>query len=98
MERRKDYRHALSFTVSFKCPKSRRFYDDVSTDDVSASGMKFTSGLSHDLGVGDKLEIQLLARVPGQAADDTLIMATRGTVIWVRDRHGAIHFDAPLIY
>ena len=50
------------------------------------------------LEVGDIIEVQLVAQVAGRAADDTLTMATRGTIVWLRDREGAIVFDAPLAY
>ena len=98
MERRKDYRHALRYNVSMKCPRTKRVLDDVATEDVSASGMRFRAGVPHGLKVGDIIEVQLVAQVAGRAADDTLTMATRGTIVWLRDREGAIRFDAPLAY
>ncbi|MHC4959867.1 MAG: PilZ domain-containing protein [Planctomycetota bacterium] len=98
MERRKDYRHPNRYTLSMKCPHSGRVVDDVSTYDVSASGLSFASLVPHCFSVGDRLEVQLIADVPGRAADDMLILATRGRLVRAEDREGAVSFDAPLAY
>ena len=64
MERRRDYRHGFRYLLSLKCRKSLRVRNDLITEDVSASGLRLTSDSPHGLRPGDKMEIQLFARVP----------------------------------
>ena len=96
MERRKDYRHDLSYTVSIKCPRSKRVLDGLETEKVSASGLSFVSPVPHLLSEGDRVEIQLIAAVGGRMSDDLLVMATQATVVRVNDMHCAVEFEAPL--
>jgi len=98
MERRKDYRHDLSYVASIKCPRSRRVLPGLATERVSASGLSFVSPVPHGLSVGDVVEIQLIAGVQGQMCDDLLVMATQATVVRVNEMRGAVEFEAPLAY
>jgi uncharacterized Fe-S cluster-containing radical SAM superfamily enzyme len=81
-----------------KCPRSGRVVDDVATYDISASGLSFTALVPHSFEVGDRIEVQLVADVPGRAAGDMLILATRGRMVRRSDREGAVAFDVPLAY
>jgi len=98
MERRRDYRHELTYALSLKCPRSRRILDGLATHDVSASGLSFVSDVPHGLGKGDRLEIQLFARVAGQVHENLLRMATDGVIVRATDVAGAVEFHAPLAY
>ena len=98
MERRKDYRHDLNYLVSIRCPRSRKVLDGLTTDEVSASGLTFSSHVPHGLDVGDRVEIQMIANVDGEVCNDMLVMATRATVVRADDQHGALRFEAPLAY
>jgi hypothetical protein len=99
MERRRDYRQELEYALSLKCPRTRRVLDGLSTEDVSASGLRFRSGAPHGLSVGDRLELQLVARIPGRKPeDDRLVMATCAVVVRVEEHEGALRFEAPLAY
>jgi len=97
MERRRDYRHALEFPVSLKCPRTRRVVDCLATSDVSASGLSFVATSPHGFAAGDFLEVQLVARAPGEAAHG-LVMATKAVVTRAEERTGALRFHAPLAY
>ena len=98
MERRRDYRHGFRYLLSLKCRKSLRVRNDLITEDVSASGLRLTSDSPHGLRPGDKMEIQLFARVPGNGDAETLVMATDATVIRAEKRMAALRFEAPLAY
>ena len=98
MERRKDHRHSLSYTVSIKCPRTKRVLDGLETDRVSASGLSFRSTVPHGLNEGDVVELQLIADVRGQTRDDLLVLATQATVVRVVEMHGAVEFKAPLAF
>jgi len=98
MERRRDYRHGFRYLLSLKCRKSLRVRNDLITEDVSASGLRLTSDSPHGLRPGDKMEIQLFARVPGNGDAETLVMATDATVVRAEKRMAALRFEAPLAY
>jgi hypothetical protein len=98
MERRRDYRHGFRYLLSLKCRKSLRVRNDLITEDVSASGLRLTSDSPHGLRPGDKMEIQLFARVPGNGQAETLVMATDATVVRAEKRMAALRFEAPLAY
>ena len=98
MERRRDYRHGFRYLLSLKCRKSLRVRNDLITEDVSASGLRLTSDSPHGLRPGDKMEIQLFARVPGNGEAETLVMATDATVVRAEKRMAALRFEAPLAY
>ncbi len=98
MERRKDYRHAFRYRLSLRCARTHRVIADVSTEDVSASGLSLLAHGPHGLVVGDRCEIQLFARVPGPTSEDTLVMATDAVVIRSDETSAALRFEAPLAY
>ncbi len=98
MERRKDHRHSLSYTVSIKCPRTQRVLDGLETERISASGLSFRSTVPHGLNEGDLVELQLIADVSGQMRDDVLVMATQATVVRVNRMRGAVEFEAPLAF
>ena len=98
MERRRDYRHGFRYMLSLKCRRSQRVRNDLITEDVSASGLRLTSDRPHGLRPGDRLEVQLFARVPGNGDAETLVMATDATVVRAEKRMAALRFEAPLAY
>lgn len=98
MERRKDYRHLFRYRLSLRCARTKRVIADVSTDDVSASGLLLSAQSPHGLVVGDKCEVQLFARVLGPNSDDTLVMATDAVVVRSDPVTAALRFEAPLTY
>jgi hypothetical protein len=98
MERRKDYRHLFRYRLSLRCARTKRVIADVTTDDVSASGLSLSAHSPHGLVVGDKCEVQLFARVLGQNSEDTLVMATDAVVVRSDPVTAALRFEAPLAY
>ena len=98
MERRRDYRFAESYPLSLKCPRTRRIIGELSTKNISASGLYFESRIPLRLESGSRYELHVVARVPGQANEDVLVMATRGVVVRSSGRSAALSFDAPLAY
>jgi hypothetical protein len=98
MERRRDYRHAFRYRLSLRCDRTKRVIADVSTEDVSASGLSLHAHSPHGLVVGDRCEIQLFARVLGQKNEDTLVMATDAVVVRSDETSAALRFEAPLSY
>ena len=98
MERRRDYRHAFRYRLSLRCARTKRVIADVSTEDVSASGLSLHATGPHGLLVGDRCEVQLFARVLGPNAEDTLVMATDAIVVRSDDTSAALRFEAPLAY
>lgn len=72
--------------------------NDLVTEDVSASGLRLTADSPHGLKPGDRIEIQLFARVPGNGESETLVMATDATVVRTDKRMAALRFEAPLVY
>jgi hypothetical protein len=98
MERRRDYRHAFRYRLSLRCGRTKRVISDVSTEDVSASGLSLHAHAPHGLVVGDRCEVQLYARVLGPNTEDTLVMATDAIVIRSDDTTAALRFEAPLSY
>ena len=98
MERRKDYRHDLTYSVSIKCPRTQRTAAGLETERVSASGLSFVAAEPHGFCEGDLVELRIVANVDGQVSDDLLVMATQGTVVRKDELRGAVKFAAPLTY
>jgi len=98
MERRKDHRHGLRYTVSLKCIETGRHLGHVATRDVSASGLRLLADEPHGLHIGERVEVQLFARVQSRQGDDLLVMGTDGIVVRARRREAAVRFDRPLTY
>ena len=98
MERRRDYRHGFRYLLSLKCRRTQRVRNDLITEDVSASGLRLRADHPHGLRPGDRLEVQLFARVPGDGEPETLVMATDATVVRAERRVAALRFEAPLVY
>lgn len=98
MERRRDYRHRLRYPVSFKLRCRERVLDGLESLDVSASGLRFRARSDHGLADGDRVEVQLVARVKGRSDEDALVMATDAVVVRTGGREGAIRFENPLAY
>jgi hypothetical protein len=98
MERRKDYRHAFRYRLSLRCARTKRVIADVTTEDVSASGLSLAAHSPHGLVVGDRCEVQLFARVLGPNSEDTLVMATDAVVVRSEETSAALRFEAPLAY
>jgi len=104
MERRTDYRHGLRYQLAIASRKGSRVLADLTTTNVSASGLSFSSEKPHGLGVGDRFEVRLLAEIgEGEAKDSTspgssIVMSTRATLIRSTRVGGAVKFDAPLKY
>jgi hypothetical protein len=71
---------------------------DVTTEDVSASGLSLTAHAPHGLVTGDRCEVQLFARVTSPNSEDTLVMATDAVVIRADETSAALRFEAPLSY
>ena len=98
MDRRIDFRHGLRYTLSLKCARTKQVMHGLATEDVSASGLRLRADEPHGLEAGDRLEVQLFARVKGQDGDDLLVMAANAVVVRAEDRHAAVRFNAPLAY
>jgi len=98
MERRKDHRQGLRYTVSLKCLKTGRHLGPIATRDVSASGARLLAEHPHGLQVGDRVEVQLFARVQSRQGDDLLVMGTDGVVVRTRRNEAAVRFERPLAY
>jgi len=98
MERRKDYRHAFRYRLSLRCARTKRVIADVTTEDVSASGLSLSAHVPHGLVTGDKCEVQLFARVLAPNSEDTLVMATDAVVVRSDEMTAALRFEAPLAY
>ena len=99
MERRRDYRHPLRYSLSLKCRATERVLDMAATCDVSASGLRFEADEPHGLKEGDRLEVRLRADVgeltqPGEILE----LATDAVVVRADGNAAALHFDAPLTY
>ncbi len=98
MERRRDYRHAFRYRLSLRCERTHRVIADVTTEDVSASGLSLLAHSPHGLVVGDRCEVQLFARVQSPNSEDTLVMATDAIVTRSDETSAALRFEAPLVY
>jgi hypothetical protein len=98
MERRRDYRHGFRYLLSVKCRRTLRVRNDLMTEDVSASGLRLAADTPHGLRPGDRIEVQLFARVPGNGDAETLVMATDATVVRTGKHMAALRFEAPLMY
>lgn len=98
MERRRDYRHAFRYRLSLRCARTHRVIADVTTEDVSASGLSLLAHTPHGLVTGDRCEVQLFARVMSPGSEDTLVMATDAVVIRSDETSAALRFEAPLAY
>ena len=100
MERRRDYRHVLAYTVSLKCPHTRRIIDRAWTEDVSASGVRIRTEQPHELQRGDRLELRLFAPISGLVASfgDMITLATDAVVTRCDVTTASMLFQAPLVY
>jgi hypothetical protein len=98
MDRRRDYRHSVRCSISLKDPRTRKVLGGLYTENVSASGLLFRSDEPHGLSVGDRIEVQLVARVSGLRMDDHLVLGTLAKVTRAGAVDGAIAFDAPLAF
>ena len=99
MERRRDYRHPLRYSISLKCRETDRVLDMAATCDVSASGLRFEADEPHGLKEGDHLEVRLRADV-GELTQlgEVLELATDAVVVRAEQTSAALRFDAPLAY
>ena len=98
MERRKDYRHGFRYMVSLKCRRTQRLVHDINTEDVSASGLSFIADDPHGFHPGDRLEVQLFARIPNARGGDLMVMASDAVVVRAEGKTAALQFDGPLVY
>lgn len=98
MERRRDFRHRLRYSLSLKCVQSRRVLGGLYTEDVSASGLSFRCDEPHGLRLGERVEVQLVARVVGAVREDHLILGARGSLSRAEGCDGAVRFDSPLAF
>ena len=98
MERRRDPRHALRYGLTLKCLRSARIYHELATADISASGMSVRVEEAHALETGDRVEIQLYARIRNHEGEDVLPMATRAIVIRMGPDGAALRYEQPLTY
>ena len=98
MERRRDYRHGFRYRLSLRCARTKRVISDVTTEDVSASGLMLQAHTPHGLVSGDRCEVQVFARVLGPNSEDTLVMATDAVVLRCDETTAALRFEAPLAY
>ena len=98
MDRRNDYRHGLRYSLSLKCPRTNRVISEIATENISASGLRMRADTPLGFSAGDRLEVQLYARVKGQSGNDLLVMATDAVVVRTDGRNTALRFEAPLSY
>jgi hypothetical protein len=99
MERRRDYRHPLRYSLSLKCRETHRVLDMAATCDVSASGLRFEADEPHGLSAGDRLEVRLRADVSELTQlGEVLELATDAVVVRAEQTSAALRFDAPLAY
>ena len=88
MERRRDYRHPLRYSLSLKCRETHRVLDMAATCDVSASGLRFEAD-----------EVRLRADVSELTQlGEVLELATDAVVVRAEQTSAALRFDAPLAY
>lgn len=99
MERRRDYRHPLRYSLSLKCRESHRVLDLAATCDVSASGLCFETDSPHGLEPGDRIEVRLRADVSEMSQlGEVLELATDAVVVRAEPTSAALQFEAPLAY
>ncbi len=98
MERRRDPRHMLRYGLTLKCLRSARIYHETATEDISASGAQIRVDEIHDLDQGDKVELQLFAKITNQEGEDVIPLATRAVVARAESGRAAVWFEAPLAY
>ena len=98
MERRTDYRHGLRYELTLTDPQRQTLPQLMITENVSASGLRFTSTEPHGLAVGSRFEVRMVAPVIGKAKCDSMVLSTDATLVRVDERAGAVVFDRPLAY
>ena len=98
MERRTDYRHGLRYELTLTDPQRRTLPQLMVTEDVSASGLRFTTTEPHDLVVGSRFEVRMVASTIGRAESEPMVLSTDATLVRIGERDGAVVFDRPLAY
>ena len=98
MERRIDYRHGLRYELTLTDPQRRTLPQVMITENVSASGLRFTTTEPHDLVVGSRFEVRMVAPVIGKSKSDSMVLSTDATLVRAEERSGAVVFDRPLAY
>ena len=98
MERRRDYRIGLCYELTLTDERDRKVWSDLTTCNVSATGLSFESRGPHAMRVGDRFEVRLLAQVDGRSTDESMVLSTHATMIRAGSCDGAVVFDAPLAY
>ncbi|MEM8885060.1 MAG: PilZ domain-containing protein, partial [Planctomycetota bacterium] len=94
MERRRDYRIGLCYELTLTEEQDRKVWSDLTTRNVSATGLSFESREPHRMCVGDRFEVRLLAQVDGRTTDESMVLSTQATMIRSGPREGALVFDA----
>lgn len=98
MERRIDYRHGLRYQLAIANRNAGEVLVDLTTTNVSASGLSFEGESPHGLAVGDRFEVRLLAETGAADTGTSIVMSTQATLIRSSPDGGAVKFDAPLKY
>ena len=99
MERRRDSRHGLRCLFSLRCGTTRRVWDGLETQDVSASGLRFVAHRPHGLHAGDRIEVRLHAPVGRPLAwTEVLVLATDAVVLRAGECEAALRFERPLAW
>ncbi len=98
MERRIDYRHGLRYELTLTDPQRRTLPQVMVTENVSASGLRFTTAEPHDLVVGSRFEVRMVASAVGRGKSEPMVLSTDATLVRVAEREGAVVFDRPLAY
>ena len=98
MERRTDYRHGLQYELTLTDRDERTVLGALTTTNVSATGLRFTSPEPHGLAVGARFEVRMLTKATGRADADAMVLSTEATLIRTSESAGSMVFDRPLAY
>jgi len=82
-----------------QCRRTRRVWDGLETQEVSASGLSFLAMRPHGLHPGDRLEVRLHAPVGRPLSwTETLVLATDAVVERAGECDAAMRFERPLAW
>ena len=98
MERRRDFRHTRSYSLSLQCKETGEKFRGLWTENVSASGLYFRPRERLVSSKGVNVEVQLYARPDSPSQRETLSLTTHAAIVRINGGGVALHFNHPLAF
>ncbi len=98
MERRRDFRHTRSYSLSLKCRETGQRFGGLWTENVSASGLYFRPRERLVASTGANMEVQLYARPDAPNQREIISLMTDAAIVRISGGGVALQFERPLAF